>query len=206
MQQSAADRGTPHASRTDRKEAARVAPGPSGRQGRAFAAPGSTRPTLAWAKANGFTGEAGRSLLVPGPERRRSPRPCSASASRTRARRSAPARWRRRCRKATGISPTHPPNPTLCDARPRARRLCLHPLRQESRQGHPLRRCLTARTPRYAPARRRRRLPGARPRQHADQRHGAGRAGAGGPDAGAQAQGEGLGRSRATISWRRIFR
>ena len=102
---------------------------------------------------------------------------CSASAGSRTAGRSAPARWPRRCRKATGISPTPPADPALAALGVDARRLCLHALRQEARQGHPARRARRAPTPRDLRRAAQGRLPGARSRQHADQRHGAGRAG-----------------------------
>ena len=80
-----------------------------------------------------------------------------------------------------------------------------HPLRQEIGQGAALRSADRRRCGARSPHRRRR-LPGARPGQHADQRHGAGRSGAGGADPGCGAQGRSLGDQGRRSARRRISR
>ncbi len=184
----------PHASRTDREEAAGLAPDPSGRQGWACesrATDGAGART--WAKATGFNGEAGRSLLVSGAGGRAGRGPVRHSAERRRARRSAPALWQEPCPKATGISPRAPGDPTLA-----ALGLVLGGYvftRYGKKPGKDIRLTVPAGADAAArQARGRGRLPGPRPGQHADQRHGAGRARAGGAHAGEEAQGEGRGR------------
>ena len=103
------------------------------RQGRAGLAPG-LRPTgaVAWAEANGFSGEAGRTLLVPGADGAVAGALFGIGKRGRRIGRSPSAPWRRRCRKATGISPHRSRSPTSPRSALVARRLCLHPLRQEA--------------------------------------------------------------------------
>ena len=168
--------------------------------------PASTRPRWPGRKPTASTAMPGRTLLVPGAGRRGRGRPVRPRQASTTAGRSTPARWPRRCPKATGIS---------------RRRRPIRPLptlgvmlggyvftRYGKKPGKAIRldRCRRAPTQPTCAALRERRHPRPRPDQHADQRHGPGRA-RDRPSAvaGAQAQGEGLGRSRATICWRRTF-
>ena len=147
---------------------------------------------IAWAKANGFSGEAGRTLLVPGEDSAVAaalfgtgkPEERAALATGALAKALPEGEWR---------FSASPADPTLVDARAGSRRLCLHPLWQEARQGHSLR-VARGRRRGLCPPRGRGRLPGARSRQHADQRHGAGRPRTGRARAGEEAQGQDLGR------------
>ena len=137
----------------------------------AWRPPGCRDVQRAWADANGFTGEAGKTLLLPGADGALAGALFGIGERRGRL---ASVRWRRPCRKATGTSPPRRRSGTA------ALGLVLggyrlHPLRQETWQGDALWRCRPA-SMRRRPPHRRWRLPGARSGQHADQRHGAGRA------------------------------
>ncbi len=147
---------------------------------------------VAWAKANGFSGEAGRTLLVPGENG-------AVAAALFGTRQAGGAQGPCDGRAGQGASGrrmalfSQASRPYAIDAWTGSRRLWVHPLWQEARQGHSLyaaagRRCG------LCPPRRRGCLPDARSGQHADQRHGAGRSRTGRARAGEKAQGQGLGR------------
>ena len=165
-------------------------------------AAGLAPSTIAWAGANGFSGEAGRTLACPA-KTARLPAPCSASAT-ARARWPS-ARWREPCRKATGISPRRRPSRNS-----RQSRWCSAAMSSPATARSQARRCAST-LPAGADAgacspHRRWRLPDARPGQHADQRHGAGRAGEGGADPGRSAQGRSLGDQGRRSARRRTSR
>ena len=152
-------------------------------------AAGLAPAAIAWARANGFSGEAGRTLIVPGENGALAGALFGigdgegALAVGALARSLAGRRLAFRLR--AGRAGTR-------GNRTGARRLCLHPLRQETRQGAALRAAVRRRCGACSPHRRWR-FPDARSGQHADQRHGAGRAGEGGANPGRSAQGRNLG-------------
>ena len=181
-----------HANRTGRKEAAGLPPDPSGRQGRACPGPGSMHRRWPGQGPPASTARPAARCLFPLPAAR-SRQPFSGSAMRMStsalgagALGQGAARRRLAFRQRARQS-------DACDAWRRAGRLCLHALRQEAGQGHPPDRARRRGCSLYQ-AHRRGRVSGARPRQHADQRHGTGRTRTGRARAGAQAQGKSLGR------------
>ncbi len=147
--------------------------------------------TLTWARATGFNGETGRSLLVSAPGGEVAAalfglgnvNEQSALGAGALAKALPEGNWH--FANAPGQS-------DACDAWRRAGRLRLLPLRQEAGQGHPPDRARRRGCSLYQ-AHCGGRVPGARPRQHADQRHGTRRTRTGRARAGAQAQGKSLG-------------